>query len=67
MLQNVKILKDRFSLTKFRLSHHKLTIEKERHLKVPMSEKNALSAYLLKKKNIFSRTFMFTYLWETNY
>ena len=37
--ENVKNLKDRISLTKFRLSNHNLMIEKGRHLKLPISER----------------------------
>ena len=38
-LSNIKNVKDRISMTKFRLSNHKLMIEKGRHLNLEISER----------------------------
>ena len=38
-LSSVKSVKDRISLTKFRLSNHDLMIEKGRHLKLKLTER----------------------------
>ena len=38
-LENVKNLKDRISMTKFRLSNHNLMIEKGRHLNLVINER----------------------------
>ena len=39
-LKSVKNVKDRISMTKFRLSNHELMIEKGRHLKLEINERN---------------------------